>query len=684
MTKKKDRIITFILILIIIILINAIINQFNPSLDLTRDKVYSLSKESKTLIRNIREPMSVKFFVTPNLPSPFSTYEKYVKDIFEGYKSKNISFEIIDASKNQSLANQYGINSRQISVLERDQTQTKVAYLGLAFLYGDSIETIPFIQATEGLEYNIDTAIKKLLDKNDKLRRLENNLNVYYIASPVIYELLPLGASTSVPDSIMQAVSEANKNLMNKVVFNNIDMSHPESEVNNEEILKKLNVKKLEWDDIKDENGKVVINKGSGYFSLVLENGDDIKELATTAILYGDFAAVKDDILKNIDGMLGIKASIGYITGHGEPDFVDIPQEFGGNPNDSYSSYTEYLNEINETHNFEVIDTRTENIPSIIDALIIAGSKSSFTENELYKIDQFIMSGKPVLFMINGSEINEGGFNYPVYDAEPRLVPIDNGLNSILQNYGLYIETNMIFDENSYRSRNQQTRLEQILYHIPLITTENINSKNDITKSINLILSPITSEVLINTNIDGVKITPLLHTSDRSWTETEYISTSMNEGAPSDSSRLSKRLVAAISEGRMESAFLGKDITITNTNNNQPNIANINRINSTSDGKIIVIGSCDMGKNSAYQANRIFLMNLIDYMAGDGGLMSIRRKGSIFNPPYQIPESFKLFVRVINIVIVPLIVIVFGLALWNSDKKRRKKIFEKFNNAEKE
>lgn len=682
MTKKKDRIITFILILIIIILINAIINQFNPSLDLTRDKVYSLSKESKTLIRNIRGPMSVKFFVTPNLPPPFSTYEKYVRDTFEGYKSKNISFEIIDASKNQSLASQYGIDSRQISVLERDQTQTKVAYMGLAFLYGDSVETIPFIQATEGLEYNIDTAIKKLLDKNDKLSRLENNLNVYYIASPEIYELLPLGAATSVPDSIMQAVSEANKNLMNKVVFNNIDMSNPANEA--EEILKKLNIKKLEWEDIEDEDGNVVINKGSAYFSLVLENGDDIKELATTAILYGDFSAVKDDILKNIDGMLGIKANIGYITGHGEPDFVDIPQEFGGNPNDRFNSFTEYLNEIDQTHNFEVIDTRTENIPSIIDALIIAGSKVAFTENELYKIDQFIMSGKPVLFMVNGSEIKEGSFNYPVYDAEPRLVPIDNGLNDILKNYGLYIETNMIFDENSYRTRNQQTRLEQILYYIPMITTENINPQNDITKSINLILAPMTSEILINTNIDGVKITPLLHTSDRSWIETEYISSSMNEGAPSDSSRFSKRLIAAISEGRMESAFFGKDITITNTNNNQPNMANINRINSTSDGKIIVIGSCDIGKNSAYQANKIFLMNLIDYMAGDGGLMSIRRKGSIFNPPYQVPESVKLFVRVINIVIVPLIVIVFGLALWNSDKKRRKKIFEKFNNAEKE
>ena len=678
MNKKKDRIITFILVLVIIILINSIINQFNPSFDLTRDKVYSLSRESKTLIRNIKEPMSVKFFVTPNLPPPFSTYEKYVKDIFEGYKSKNISFEIIDASKNQSLANQYGINSRQISVLERDQAQTKIAYMGLAFLYGDSVETLPFIESTEGLEYNIDTVIKKLVDKNDKLRRLENNLNIYYIASPEIYELLPLGAATSVPDSIMQAVNEANQNLMNKVVFNNMDMSNDNEEA--EEILNKLNIKKLEWGDIKDERGNLIVKEGSAYFSLVLENGDNIKELSTSSILYGDFAAVKDDILKNIDGMLGLKANIGYITGHGEPDYVDIPQEFGGNPNDRYNSFTEYLEEINQNHNFEIINITNENIPSFIDALIIAGSQAPFTESELYKIDQFIMSGKPVLFMLNGFNIEESA--YPVY-GEPRLVLIDNKLNDILTNYGLYVASNMIFDENSYRSRNQQSGLEQRLYYVPMITTENVNSKNDITKSISLILSPMSSEVLINTNIDGVKITSLLHTSDRSWIETENIFTSMDR-VPSDESRFSKRLLAAISEGRMESAFLGKEIANDGTNNNLGNIANINRINSTRDGKIIVIGSYDIGKNSAYQANKIFLMNLIDYMAGDGGLMSIRRKGAIFNPPYQIPESLKLFVRVINIVVVPLVVIIFGLALWNSDKKRRKKIFEKFNNAKKE
>ncbi|KLI31857.1 Gldg family protein [Brachyspira hyodysenteriae] len=676
MTKKKDRIITFSLIVVIIILINAIANQFTPMIDLTKDKVYSLSKESKNLVKNLKEPMSVKFFVTPNLPPPFSTYEKYIKDLFEGYKAaggKNISFEVIDASKHGDLASQYRINPTQISVLEKDQTQTKVAYMGLSFIYGDSIETIPFVQSTEGLEYNIDTIIRKMMDKNDRLARLENNLNVYYVSSKEIYDLLPIGAMELIPDSIMQAVADANKDLMNKVRFINVDMSNPTAE--NEELLKKLNVKKIEWDDIKDPNGNIVANKGSAYFSLILENGDDIRQLSTSYILYGAFDEIKNEISKNIDSMLGLKATIGYVQGHEEANYITIPPQFGGNPNDAYDSVSQYVTEIQVNYNFEAVDIALNDIPSSIDALIIAGSKTAFSDYELYKLDQFIMSGKPVLFMLNGVQINQDDPNAQMYG--PKLIPVTNRLNEILTNYGFTVAENMIFDDNAYKAQLQQGMPEQKMYYIPLIASENINAKNDITKSINLLLTPISSEIVTNMNNTDIKVTPLIYTSDKSWVETDNFTSSMT-GMPQDSSRLSKRLLAASFEGKMNSAFAGKDIPSSTNAQNNIN-SGINRINSTTSGKVIVVGSYEMAKNSAYEANKIFLMNLVDYMAGDSGLMSIRRKGAVFNPPYQVPETVKLFVRVINIVMLPVAVIVFGLMLWSSDKKRRQNIFEKFN-----
>ena len=673
MTKKKDRIVTFILVVIIIILVNAIINQFTPILDLTKNKIYSLSNESKILVKNLKEPMSVKFFVTPNIPPPFSTYEKYVKDLFEGYKlagGRNLSFEVIDASKNSQLANQYNINPTQISVLERDQTQTKLAYMSLAFIYGDSIETMPFIQSSEGLEYNIDIIIKKMIDKNDKLTRLENNLNVYYISSDEIYSLLPIGSIELIPDSIMQAIVEANKNLMNKVKFVHINMNNPTPEY--EELLKKLNVKKVKWEDIKDNNGNIIAKNGSAYFSLILENGDDIRELDNSYIIYGAFDEIKTDILKNIDSMLGLNATIGYVEGHNEANYITIPPQFGGNPNDAYNSVSEYVSEIEANYNFQSININN-GIPSNIDALIVIGSKTEFSDYELYKLDQFIMSGKPILFLLNGVDINQD--NDQMYTTQT-IIPLNNRLNEILNNYGFIIATNIIFDDNAYKAQLQQGMPEQKMYYIPLIATENINIKNDITKSINLMLTPMSSEILINTNNVDVKITPLIYTSDKSWVETNDLSSLMT-GLPTDKDKLSKRLLAATFEGKINSAFDGKDIPISEDKQNN---ININRINSTTSGKILVVGSYEMAKNTAYAANKIILMNFVDYMVGNTGLMDIRRKGAIFNPPFSVGENVKLFIRVINIIMLPIAIIIFGFLLWKYDKERRKKIFEKFNN----
>ena len=286
------------------------------------------------------------------------------------------------------------------------------------------------------------------------------------------------------------------------------------------------------------------------------------------------------------------------------------------------------------------------------------------------------MSGKPVLFMLNGAQINQDDPNAQMYG--PKLIPVTNRLNEILPNHGSTVAENIVFDDNAYKAQLQQGMPEQKMYYIPMINTENINAKNDITKSINLMLTPISSEIIADTNNTDIKVTPLIYTSEKSWTETENFASSMT-GMPTDSSKLSKRLIAAIFEGKMNSAFEGKEIPpSTNAQNNINN--DINRINSTTSGKVIVVGSYEMAKNSAYKANNIFLMNLVDYMAGDSGLMSIRRKGAVFNPPYQVPETVKLFVRVINIVMLPAAIIIFGLMLWNSDKKRRKEIFEKFNN----
>lgn len=677
LTKKEDRIITFILVLIIIILINAIVVQFSPTLDLTNDSIYSLSEESKLMLKSLKEPMTVKLFITPNLPPPFSTYERYVKDLLTQYKSSgkgNFNFEIINATKDPSQAREYGIQPSQISVLEKDQTQTKVAYLGMAILYGDSIESIPFIQSTEGLEYRMSTLIRKMADKNDKLSRLKENLNVYLIVSPEVIKLLPPGSYETLPITVSEAITEANKTLMNKVAFNNVDTKSKEGE----EIIYKLDVPKMKWDDIKDNRGDIIVPKGEGYFSLVLQNGDDIKDLSTYPILQGTKEDLIKEITGGIDNILGLQATIGYVEGHGEAKYFSVPPEYGGNPNDTYDTISDYANAIQDTYTFLPIDISSKPIPSNVDAIIIAGSQSAFSEYELYQIDQFIMNGNPVLFLLNGVVINQDQM-VQMGMAMPTLIANTNRLNDILPNYGLSVATNFIFDEEAYKASVRQGEPPQSIYYIPLILPENISSKNPITKSIKLMFTPLVSEILLNTNDKNVRITPLVYTSKKSWIEESGATFAPGTMfPPTDTNKFSRHLIAATSEGEMKSAFEGKSIP-------KPDITNAvtlpikASIDATLSGKISVIGSYEMAKNNAFTINNVFLMNLVDWMAGDSGLMNIRRKGVVYNPPYSITDFGRFVVRAINIVIVPLAVIVFGIILWNIDKKRRKDIFERFN-----
>ena len=76
----------FALFIILIILANIVGYNAFARFDLTGPKSYSLSKASKTIVKNLEEPLSVRVFFDDNLPSPYNSVAQYVKDILTEYK----------------------------------------------------------------------------------------------------------------------------------------------------------------------------------------------------------------------------------------------------------------------------------------------------------------------------------------------------------------------------------------------------------------------------------------------------------------------------------------------------------------------------------------------------------------------------------------------------------------------
>jgi gliding-associated putative ABC transporter substrate-binding component GldG len=167
--KANYSFVTVILLLLgVLILVNLISVNMFTRLDLTEGKIYTLAPASKEAVANLPDRLTVRAYFTENLPAPYSSNARYLKDQLEDYRAHSggkFHFEFVDPATESELeaeAQRYQIPPVQVQVVEKDKVEVKKVYMGLVFLYGDKQETIPLVQNTSGLEYDITATIKKI------------------------------------------------------------------------------------------------------------------------------------------------------------------------------------------------------------------------------------------------------------------------------------------------------------------------------------------------------------------------------------------------------------------------------------------------------------------------------------------------------------------------------------------
>jgi ABC-type uncharacterized transport system involved in gliding motility auxiliary subunit len=158
----------------VVVLVNLIGTRFFGRLDLTENKVYTLSQPSRDLVKKLPDFLTVKAFISSDLPPEIKTMSRYVRDMVDEYRtSSNGKFRweaIPDSDKNiDQDASHCKVDKIQIQVLRGTKFEMGSYYLGLCFLYGDKMESIPQISRAEGLEFEISSLIKKLTVKKKKI-----------------------------------------------------------------------------------------------------------------------------------------------------------------------------------------------------------------------------------------------------------------------------------------------------------------------------------------------------------------------------------------------------------------------------------------------------------------------------------------------------------------------------------
>ncbi|MFP3870650.1 MAG: GldG family protein, partial [Syntrophobacteria bacterium] len=116
-----------------IIVLAALIGQRHPMrLDLTENKRYSLSEQSRNIVRSLEEDVHIKCFF-----QEASRERERTRDLLETYRyySKKIHYEFIDPDRRPSLARRYQIRTYGTLVLEgfgKSQTVTTAEEEGIS------------------------------------------------------------------------------------------------------------------------------------------------------------------------------------------------------------------------------------------------------------------------------------------------------------------------------------------------------------------------------------------------------------------------------------------------------------------------------------------------------------------------------------------------------------------------
>jgi ABC-2 type transport system permease protein len=727
-TQRSGKYIKFIAYAAAVILLNMAGMTLFARIDLTGNGIYSLSKASREAVKTLSEPLTLHVFFTRNLPAPHNSTERYLHDLLAEYAvsaGKNFNYRFYDVSpddgapqsakiENQKLAESYGVQPVQIQAVENDEVKFQKAYMGLVLIHGDLVERIPAITSTDGLEYQITAAVQKLTNKVSVLLALKDAIQVKLYKSSSLDAIAPYMGLKTLPQlsaDIESLIKKLNGQLYGKLFYSFLDPTVDpklESEVAAHQIMT------LKWPEL--SNGK--IPAGQGSIGMVMQYGTksvgipllNVIQIPIIGTQYqlADMNAIEETMNKQVETLIGINETIGYLADHGTPNLYGSPMGRGqqGAPEDVET----FRSLVSKTYSFKDIKLKDPTNLDGFNCLVIAGPTKPFSDYDLFQIDQYLMKGKNLAIFLDA--FKESGGQQNMFNPQgPQQILLNTGLEKILEHYGIAIKPVMVMDENSFKQQvpQQYGGGERNIYFAPLIKNEQINKDYPFMKPIKGLVAYKMSPLLANSDKlaqSGVKANLLFSSSSKSWEMKAPLNLNpLFIQPPPATESLSAKPLAYILEGEFPSYFAGKPIPekpqpdksqsdpdesedMDNPEKKPtPDVpSDLSKIEGSGKviakgkpGKLFLMASSEMLKDNILDEagrspNAVFILNVLDYLNNHEDIATMRSKEQRFNPLTDLSPLAKTGIKSLNIAGLPILVVLAGLLVWLRRRSRRRQI----------
>jgi len=347
---------------------------------------------------------------------------------------------------------------------------------------------------------------------------------------------------------------------------------------------------------------------------------------------------------------------LGFATGHGEAELGTQLRALRQLLQDDYEVVPINISDV-------------EAIPQDIEVLFIVAPKQEYTDKDLYLIDQFIMRGGKVAFFINSYEINQ---------TMGTLEPVSTGLDPLLNSYGIGINDDYVIDRSCYRHFNMR-RVEggfvpenvEVPFFINVLNFNRDNLATKYQKSISLVGT--SSLDTTHQPQPGLERKVLFTTTEKSGTVTGDIATQLQMISEENYDQ-SHIPLAVVLSGAFRSYFADRPVPEIELEEGDsiapPQLPE--KITESAESRILVMGNGNFFDDNAaqdrggrFRQNFDFIRNVVDWMAQDEALITIRSKSNIYNPITTIlSDSTRTWIKILSIFAMPILVVIFGVIMW--------------------
>lgn len=186
-TNRRRDLLRFAAVLGGLLLVNFVAQRLFFRLDLTEEQRYTMSPATKTLLRDLKEPVTITVYLTGDFPPAFRRLEQGVRETlteFQVYGGANLTYIFIDpsAASTEAARNQFytslfkkGLKPTNLGATENGKRVEKIIFPWAVVSVGGRDQNVLLLrgnqaapadvrlnQSIEGLEYTLASTIRAL------------------------------------------------------------------------------------------------------------------------------------------------------------------------------------------------------------------------------------------------------------------------------------------------------------------------------------------------------------------------------------------------------------------------------------------------------------------------------------------------------------------------------------------